>query len=100
MPTITGTNRGGKPWTPKFIDAIEIDKCIGCGRCYKVCGFDVLELIEKPFAGEDEYGDDMGNKVMSVARPRTASMRVRRAPAKCHVHVASKSKHQLPTKFK
>ena len=58
MPTITGTNRGGKPWTPKFIDAIEIDKCIGCGRCFKVCGFDVLELIEKPFEGEDEYGDE------------------------------------------
>jgi Nif-specific ferredoxin III len=59
MSPITGTTRGGKPWTPKFINTIEIDKCIGCGRCYKVCGFDVLELIEKPFEGEDEYGDNM-----------------------------------------
>ncbi|HEY5999120.1 MAG TPA: hypothetical protein VI078_07420 [bacterium] len=31
------------------------------------CGRTVLALIEKPFAGEDEYGDAMGNKVMSVA---------------------------------
>ena len=50
MSPITGTTRGGKPWTPKFIGSIDIHKCIGCGRCYKVCGFDVLELIEKPFA--------------------------------------------------
>ena len=91
MSPITGTTRGGKPWTPKFIDAIELDKCIGCGRCYKVCGFDVLELIRKPFEGEDEYGDDMGNKVMSVVRPEDcigcgACARV--CTKKCHVHVA------------
>ncbi len=61
--------RGGKPWTPKFIESIDVEKCLGCGRCYKVCGRDVLELVEKPFEGEDEYGDDMGNKVMSVANP-------------------------------
>ena len=92
MSPITGTTRGGKPWTPKFIEAIEVDKCIGCGRCYKVCGFDVLELIEKPFEGEDEYGDDMGNKVMSVARPGNCigcEACARACTKKCHVHVAA-----------
>ncbi|GAB4486236.1 MAG: ferredoxin III, nif-specific [Thermodesulfovibrionales bacterium] len=64
---VTGMTRGGKEWTPRFIDSIDAAKCIGCGRCYKVCGRDVLELIEKPFEGEDEFGDDMGNKVMSIA---------------------------------
>jgi Nif-specific ferredoxin III len=69
MPQITGQTRGGKTWTPKFIESIDIERCIGCGRCYKVCGRDVLMLIEKPFEGDDEYGDDMGNKVMSIAHP-------------------------------
>jgi Nif-specific ferredoxin III len=69
MPQITGHTRGGKAWTPKFIESIDIEKCIGCGRCYKVCGRDVLMLIEKPFEGDDEYGDDMGNKVMSITHP-------------------------------
>lgn len=59
--------RGGHAWTPHYLESIDQEKCIGCGRCYKVCGRDVLELIDKPFEGDDEYGDDMGNKVMSVA---------------------------------
>ncbi len=61
--------RGGEAWTPKYIESIDVEKCLGCGRCYKVCGREVLELIEKHFEGEDEFGDDMGNKVMSVANP-------------------------------
>jgi len=64
---IIGYTRGGQTWTPRFIESIDVNKCIGCGRCYKVCSRDVLELIEKPFEGEDEFGDDMGNKVMSIA---------------------------------
>jgi Nif-specific ferredoxin III len=67
--TIIGCTRGGSQWQPRFIEKIDYDKCIGCGRCYKVCGRDVLELIEKPFEGEDEFGDDMGNKVMSISNP-------------------------------
>lgn len=61
-----GVTRGGKEWTPLFIMDINHEVCIGCGRCFKACGRDVLGLIEKPFEGDDEYGDDMGNKVMSV----------------------------------
>ena len=87
---IVGYTRGGGPWRPRFVEAIDVDKCIGCGRCYKVCDRGVLALIEKPFEGEDEYGDDMGNKVMSVAAPDNcigcgACERV--CVKKCHVHV-------------
>jgi len=92
MSPITGTTRGGKPWTPKFINAIDVEKCIGCGRCFKVCGFEVLELIEKPFVGDDEYGDDMGNKVMSVAHPENCigcEACARTCTKKCHVHVTA-----------
>ncbi len=63
---LTGRTRGGKEWAPEFIVSIDIDKCIGCGRCYKTCGRNVLSLVEKPFDGDDEFGDDMGNKVMSI----------------------------------
>ncbi len=89
MPII-GYIRGEKEWMPKFIESIEIKKCIGCGRCYKVRSRDVLELKEKPFGGEDEYGDDMGNKVMSIANPENCigcdeSARV--CVKKCHLHL-------------
>lgn len=85
-----GQTRGGGTWVPEFIESIDVEKCIGCGRCFKVCGRGVLEPIEKPFEGEDEYGDDMGNKVMSVANPGEcigcgACQRV--CTKKCHVHI-------------
>lgn len=89
MPTV-GYTRGGTPWTPLFVESIDVDKCIGCGRCIKVCGRNVLDLIEKPFEGEDEYGDDMGNKVMSVAHPQDCigcGACARACTKKCHVHV-------------
>ena len=82
--------RAGVPWTPRYLDSIDVNKCIGCGRCYKVCARGVMELIEKPFEGEDEFGDDMGNKVMSVAMAGNcigceACSRI--CTKKCHVHI-------------
>ena len=41
----------GRSWIPKFVKAINKDKCIGCGRCFKVCGRDVLQLM-----GMDDEG--------------------------------------------
>lgn len=90
MPAIVGSTRNGQQWIPKFIESIDIERCIGCGRCYKTCSRDVLELIDKPFEGDDDYGDDMGNKIMSIAIPGNcigceACARV--CPRKCHKHV-------------
>lgn len=82
--------RGGKEWTPMFIDSIDYEKCIGCGRCYKVCDREVFELIEKPFEGEDEYGDNMNNMVMSVKNPENCigcSACSRVCPRKCQNRV-------------
>jgi Nif-specific ferredoxin III len=87
---ITNYTRGGQTWTPKFLESINVEKCIGCGRCYKVCGRGVLELIEKPFEGEDEYGDDMGNKVMSIINPQNCigcESCARTCTKKCQTHV-------------
>ena len=78
-----------KSGVPKFIESIDIHKCIGCGRCYKVCSRDVLELIDKPFEGEND-DDDMGNKVMSVANAANCigcEACSRACTKKCHVHI-------------
>lgn len=68
MSVITGITRGGAQWTPSFVVAIAQTKCIGCGRCYKVCGRDVLELIGITEDGDivDAFDDEAEKKVMSV----------------------------------
>lgn len=61
MSMITGITRGGEEYTPSFVIALDQGKCIGCGRCFKVCPRDVLDLIERSelITDEDEdYGDD------------------------------------------
>ena len=70
MSTITGRTLGGTEWTPQFAVAIDPKKCIGCGRCYKVCPRSVLDLVER---GEDQinededYDDDDQMMVMTIA---------------------------------
>ena len=44
MSTLTNLTYGGKVWTPQFVQEINQNKCIGCGRCFKACGRDVLSL--------------------------------------------------------
>lgn len=67
MSHITGITRGGTPYTPLFITALNQANCIGCGRCYKVCPRKVFELVER---GEDDenYDEDEDNAmVMTLA---------------------------------
>jgi Nif-specific ferredoxin III len=42
----------GRTWTPKFVGKINQEKCIGCGRCFRVCGRDVLQLVGVTEDGE------------------------------------------------
>ena len=51
----TAETRGGTPWTPEFVEAINPKVCIGCGRCFKGCPRDVLTLVDR---GEDDGVDD------------------------------------------
>jgi Nif-specific ferredoxin III len=48
----------GIRWIPKFATAIDQEKCIGCGRCFKVCGRDVMGLIGLDEDGNPVDGDD------------------------------------------
>ncbi|QID19467.1 ferredoxin III, nif-specific [Nitrogeniibacter mangrovi] len=63
---ITGTTRGGEEWTPHFVEALDQEKCIGCGRCYKVCPRTVLDLVERELDDDDDDEDD-NMMVMSIA---------------------------------
>lgn len=72
MDPITGITRGGKTWTPEFVTELDAKKCIGCGRCYKICTRDVLELIDRSeddISEDDEDDSDSISSVMSLADP-------------------------------
>lgn len=64
--TITGLTRGGKPWQPKFVTAVNYATSIGCGRCYKVCSRDVFDLKEKSEVLGDDFDDEDQDDVAMV----------------------------------
>ncbi len=73
MNVTTALTRGGRSWTPTYAEAIDAKKCIGCGRCYKVCPRDVLALVDR---GDDDERDDEAdwddedtNSVMTIRDP-------------------------------
>ncbi len=69
---MTAFTRGGTEYVPEFLMAISAEKCIGCGRCYKVCGRDVMALHglteddELVRFGTEEYEDVEDEIVKSV----------------------------------
>ncbi len=80
---VTGFNRGGGAWIPQFVQGIDRDRCIGCGRCFKVCGRDVFELVSHTDL------EDTEKMVMTVAQGENcigcqACARV--CPKGCHQH--------------
>lgn len=60
--------RGGADWEPVYLQAIDGENCLGCGRCYKVCGRNVLSLIPLDEEGNvTEEEEDIERHVMTVA---------------------------------
>ncbi len=68
MEVYTALNRGGKAWTPQFVQELNQEDCLGCGRCYKACGHSVLGLVGISEEGEivDAFDDEAERKVMSI----------------------------------
>lgn len=90
MAVLTAPTAGGSTWTPQFLTDLDITKCLGCGRCFKVCGQGVMELRmlneDGEFIDEDD-DDDIDRSVMTVAHPELcigcqACSRV--CPKNCH----------------
>lgn len=94
MKTLTGLTAGEQIWSPLFVKAINQVKCIGCGRCFKVCGRDVLKLRAMNDEGEfvdNEEDEEIERKVMTIAHPAScigcqACSRV--CPKDCCTHAA------------
>ncbi|HEX6363350.1 MAG TPA: ferredoxin III, nif-specific [Albitalea sp.] len=89
----------GERWTPAFVQSIDEGRCIGCGRCFRVCPRDVLALVGLDEDGErvalDPDGDDdeeYEKKVMTIAHGGrcigcTACSRI--CPKKCYAHATA-----------
>jgi Nif-specific ferredoxin III len=92
MAQLTGLTFGGKTWTPKFAQSIDAETCIGCGRCFKICGHNVLSLRALNEEGEfvdDEDDDEIERKVMVVASPENCvgcEACARICPKNCYNH--------------
>jgi Nif-specific ferredoxin III len=65
--------RDGRAWAPEYLVEIDQEKCIGCGRCFKVCGRDVMSLRGVTEEGEmvnvdgDDDDDEFERKIMIMA---------------------------------
>lgn len=89
------STRDGRAWEQHFLVAIDPEKCIGCGRCYKVCGRDVMSLRGRTEDGDvvdldDEEADDIEKKIMVMSDAGAcigcgACARV--CPANCQTHL-------------
>jgi Nif-specific ferredoxin III len=60
MSVYKGLTYGGHEWTPEFISSIDSEKCIGCGRCVKVCSQGALGFGNKD---DDEDADRMQSHI-------------------------------------
>ena len=97
--TFNGTLPSGATWAPTFVASLDDQKCIGCGRCFKVCPRAVLELVglnaESEYVRVDEDDDEdeeYEKKVMTIAHQelcigRTAFSKI--CPKKCYTHLAA-----------
>ncbi|HBB34376.1 MAG TPA: ferredoxin III, nif-specific [Cyanobacteria bacterium UBA8803] len=94
MAQLTGLTRAGLTWNPQFVQSINQDKCIGCGRCFKVCGRNVLALKALNEEGEfvdDEDDEEIERKVMTIINADycigcQACSRI--CPKNCYTHAA------------
>ena len=98
MDPISVTMPDGRTWVPRFVQSIDQGKCIGCGRCFKVCGRGVLQLMALDEDGEfvvleadDDEDEEYEKKVMTIANQMNCvgcEACAKICPKKCYSHAA------------
>ncbi|OYZ89616.1 MAG: ferredoxin III, nif-specific [Rhizobiales bacterium 17-65-6] len=96
---MSNATRDGRAWQPEYLLAIDVKKCIGCGRCYKVCGRDVMTLKgineDGEFISLDDDEDDEVEKKIMVMNDDGACIGcgacARVCPTNCQTHGAEKA---------
>lgn len=95
---VTVTLPDGRSWTPRFVAAINDATCIGCGRCYKVCGREVLQMvgitedgeqIAVGSVGDEDDDEEYERKVMTIANQMNCvgcEACAKICPKKCYTH--------------
>ncbi|MCA1955781.1 ferredoxin III, nif-specific [Zymomonas sp.] len=89
--------RDGREWQPQYLISINPELCIGCGRCYKVCGHNVLGLYGVDEDGQliDPEEDDDGDIIKTVMTVQDegacigCSACARVCPTKSQIHAAA-----------
>jgi Nif-specific ferredoxin III len=69
---VQAVTRDGRPWHPSYLLEIDPETCIGCGRCFKVCGNSVMDMKGITEDGELvclDADDEIERKIMTVADP-------------------------------
>jgi Nif-specific ferredoxin III len=102
MSSFSVTLPSGETWTPTFVQDIDEEKCIGCGRCFKVCPRGVLAMVGLNEDGErvgvsqddDDDEEEYEKKVMTIAHQQlcigcTACSKI--CPKKCYTHAAAET---------
>jgi Nif-specific ferredoxin III len=67
---VQSVTRDGRSWNPSYLLEIDTEKCIGCGRCFKVCGNSVMDLkgvTEDGVFVALDADDEIERKIMTVA---------------------------------
>ena len=98
MGIATVTMPDGRSWTPNFVQQINDEKCIGCGRCFRVCGRDVLQLVgineqgeQITFNGLDAEDEDAEyvKKIMTIVNQKNCvgcEACAKICPKQCYTH--------------
>jgi Nif-specific ferredoxin III len=91
---VSATTRDGRSWTPLYLEAIDQARCIGCGRCFKVCDRGVMTLRGVNEDGEvvDLDDDDVERKVMILVDGGSCigcAACAKVCPSNCQTHAAA-----------